>query len=219
MPRASSKLMFLTALVRIGLASTTAISAARFIVSINSSACFFMPRVRIIFSAARADSGSGILTRLSPKKPLGLPSCSTATSAPRVSASFRPDAVSLFERSAPQAGAMQAKTSASHRILLRLMRLALECMVLSFEAAIGGALRPAYTGKPMNMRLAWHSIARLPVGAACMACCVVGYGSGSPDSPSFDRERSTGSCCRSRERACHRDRAADFAPACSTCAA
>jgi len=76
------------------LASTTAASAARFMVSTSWSACLPAPNFFIISAASSRAPGRGMRTLSLPRKPSVLPSWLTATSAPRVRASLRPETAS-----------------------------------------------------------------------------------------------------------------------------
>ena len=96
MPLASCTDMPFTAPRINSFASGTAASAARFIDSTKSSACFFMPNARIIFAAFCIGLGKGIFTLALEKNPFSWPSFATAASAPCCSESFKPAVMSAW---------------------------------------------------------------------------------------------------------------------------
>ena len=117
MPLASSTVIFFTAPTSSVLASGTAASAARFMVSTSSSAYLPMPRRRIHPSALCKDSGSGIFTRALPKKPSVRPRDETAARDPFSSAvlSAATACLLLIRSSCAAAGWLQASAAINAR--------------------------------------------------------------------------------------------------------
>jgi hypothetical protein len=86
MPFASCTVIFFTESMNSARASGTADSAARFMVTISSSAYLPIPTRRITRSARCADSGNGIFTCGLPRKPSTRPRFATAATLPFSSA-------------------------------------------------------------------------------------------------------------------------------------
>ena len=95
MPLASLTDMPLMALSSSGLASTTAASAARFMLVCSASKSFCLPISFAAFSIFCRLEGSGIFTSGLPRKPSALPRLATAVSAPFSSAALTPAEASL----------------------------------------------------------------------------------------------------------------------------
>src|SRR5262245_35671230 len=92
--------MLFTELTRSGVASRTAISAARFMLATSSSAALPIPTIRRVLSTRWIESGSGIFTLALSRKPSGSESCDTALPELWISASLSPCTASWLLMSA-----------------------------------------------------------------------------------------------------------------------
>src|SRR4051812_9424476 len=142
MPFASCTDIFFTESMRSVFASGTAASAARFMVTISSSAYLPAPTRRISFSVRSSDSGSGIFTFGLARKPSWRPSAATAAWLPFSSAALNAATASRFVMPSNWAIAGAATSTTAHAEPARIARMKRALLGVLFTLALAGCGKP-----------------------------------------------------------------------------